>query len=472
MLLSSPSALSPQAIHSKAPLRQRTRERETPPGPSPAKIIGGAGSKPVRKDLAMSSGGKLDTGAPGQNTDAAAQAAAAAASGSTSTAPTAPVTTSAAAPSAAAGASASATVDANITVEPTPPPTSTPPTSTPEPGKQANPSGSGNEGEGEGAAGAEEDEEEAGNWIPYGVTATLVNHLSKDGFLPKDKWRVNMDDLVPTPKDGERVIPASHILRGLGVPPSAFFIQVLQHYGIQPHNLTPNSILYLAGYQALFEGYLGIAPRLDFFQYCFYVKRNSNDGMPPVCGTITFNLRRFREEWFPKIHTSESVKYWTGSYLYLKDVPFPRKPTGIPPFIDCAAQANDNCALDAVDELPSDLLRIKRRISKLVVSKPPLKGMDIVLCWHGRQIQPLSHRGGRLLCTFTGPNDSMRVTKSGMSEKVFEKRINHLVKTRTQYKEMFTAENPPPEVIIHTYLNFGMLCNYGSPFNASAFFCG
>ena len=130
--------------------------------------------------------------------------------------------------------------------------------------------------------------------------------------------------------------------------------------------------------------------------------------MPPICGTITFNLRRFREEWFPKIHTSESVKYWMGSYLYLKDVPFPGKPTGIPPFVDCAAQAKDNWALDTVDELPPDLLRIKRRISKLVVSNPPLTGMCTLLCWHGRRIQPLSHRDGRLLCSYTGPADSMR----------------------------------------------------------------
>ena len=140
------------------------------------------------------------------------------------------------------------------------------------------------------------------------MTPALAASLSKDGFLLKDKWWLSEEDLVPSPKNGERVILAS-ILRVLGFPPSAFFLEVLQHYGVQPHNLTPNSILYLPGYQALFEGYLGIAPRLDFFQYYFYVKRNSNDGMPPVCGTITFNLRRFREEWFPKIHTSESVKY-------------------------------------------------------------------------------------------------------------------------------------------------------------------
>ena len=116
------------------------------------------------------------------------------------------------------------------------------------------------------------------------------------------------------------------------------------------------------------------------------MKRNSHEGMLPVCGTITFNLRHFREEWFPKIYASESVKYWTGSYFYLEDVPFPGEDTGIPPFDDSAAQPQDNWALDAVAELPTDLLRIKSRISKMVASNLPLTGMDTVLCWHERRI--------------------------------------------------------------------------------------
>ena len=111
---------------------------------------------------------------------------------------------------------------------------------------------------------------------------------------------------------------------------------------------------------ALFEGYLGIAPRLDFFVYCFYVKRNTVDGVLPVCGTITFNLRRGREEWFPKIRTSDSVKHWTGSFFYCADVPFPGKYLGIPPFHNSAAAPKDSWAQDAVRELPADLLKIKR----------------------------------------------------------------------------------------------------------------
>ena len=118
--------------------------------------------------------------------------------------------------------------------------------------------------DGEGVTGAEEeDESEARNWIPCSIDSTLLKTLERDGFVPKDEWRLSEEDQEPKSEDGERVILASHVLRGLGFPPSAFFIQVLKHYGVQPHNLTPNSILYLDGFQALFEGYLGVAPRLD-----------------------------------------------------------------------------------------------------------------------------------------------------------------------------------------------------------------
>src|SRR5664279_1353095 len=96
-------------------------------------------------------------------------------------------------------------------------------------------------------------------------------------ILPKAvcQWRAGEGDPEPAPKYGKRVILASHLARGLGLPPSDFFCEVLNEYGLQPHNLTPNIVLYIAGFEALFEGYLGIAPRMDFFKYYFYIKRQT-----------------------------------------------------------------------------------------------------------------------------------------------------------------------------------------------------
>ena len=73
------------------------------------------------------------------------------------------------------------------------------------------------------------------------------------------------NDPYPTPIWDERVLLSSDISRGFSLPPSVFLIEILDHYGLQLHNITPNSLLYISGFVALFEGYLGIQPRLDFF---------------------------------------------------------------------------------------------------------------------------------------------------------------------------------------------------------------
>ena len=47
----------------------------------------------------------------------------------------------------------------------------------------------------------------------------LLKTLERDGFIPKDEWRISEEEVEPKPEDGERVVLASHILGGLGFPP-------------------------------------------------------------------------------------------------------------------------------------------------------------------------------------------------------------------------------------------------------------
>ena len=63
--------------------------------------------------------------------------------------------------------------------------------------------------------------------------------------------------------------------RGLGFPTLVFFWHVLDFYGLKVHELTPNSILHLACFVILCEGYFGCA---DFF--------------PSGCGSSTANWGR------------------------------------------------------------------------------------------------------------------------------------------------------------------------------------
>ena len=116
------------------------------------------------------------------------------------------------------------------------------------------------------------EEEEAGNnegaasnpthnWGCSVVHDQELKEMAKDGAIPPSSasaWRDGLDDPFPTQIQGERVLLASHIVRGFSLPHSDFLPEVLDHYGLQLHNITPNSVLYVAGFVSLFEGYLGI----------------------------------------------------------------------------------------------------------------------------------------------------------------------------------------------------------------------
>ena len=109
-------------------------------------------------------------------------------------------------------------------------------------------------------------------WSRCHVTEEQLDALAAEGLIPPKEnggWRSAFGETVPKPNSDERVMLTSHILRGLGFPPSRFFLDVCDCYGLQPHNLTPNSVLYIAGYQALFEGWLGLAPASTFLSTSF-----------------------------------------------------------------------------------------------------------------------------------------------------------------------------------------------------------
>jgi hypothetical protein len=88
----------------------------------------------------------------------------------------------------------------------------------------------------------------------------------------------------------------SLVKRGLSMPPSHFFTNLLKYYGLQLHHIAPNSLVSVAGYAALCEGFLGIHPRVDLFQLYFSMRPNyENDGCLRTSGTICFLPRRSKE---------------------------------------------------------------------------------------------------------------------------------------------------------------------------------
>jgi hypothetical protein len=69
------------------------------------------------------------------------------------------------------------------------------------------------------------------------------------------------------------VLTKALVERGFSLPPSDFFMEILKAYNLQPHNISPNSILAITIHVTLCEGHLRVAPELTLFQYYFGIKK-------------------------------------------------------------------------------------------------------------------------------------------------------------------------------------------------------
>jgi hypothetical protein len=302
-----------------------------------------------------------------------------------------------------------------------------------------------------------EDEEEVAElgsryWLQSGMTEEYLQELEEGGFIPSKadcSWRAPGEELIPDPQDGELVVLASHCLRGMSLPLSVFFLSVLQFYGLQPHNIAPNSILVLAGFQALCEGYLGIDASLELFQYCFLCRRQTiAGGQLATCGSVTFNCRQ--PDWYPKIPYIESVKNWTSTFFYCKDIPTPGQELRFPAYVNGPPTHQAGWAARvALGDLPEDLRLAVRRIEFLTstMDTPPsrLDGTDTVICWLKRSLMPLRHRPIKM-CEY----EAEAAGNSTLSEKMLLWRLRELIKPQFVKPDegcpMFTHDNPVPAV--------------------------
>jgi hypothetical protein len=98
-------------------------------------------------------------------------------------------------------------------------------------------------------------------WVPLSFEESDLKKALKDGFLPEAAQVIFPgDERVPTLSKGYRVMFLDFLLRGLSLPAHEFLRGLLFVYGVQLHQLTLNSILYIACFITLCESFLGINP--------------------------------------------------------------------------------------------------------------------------------------------------------------------------------------------------------------------
>jgi hypothetical protein len=99
--------------------------------------------------------------------------------------------------------------------------------------------------------GAEAEEEQIpqnlhGYWVKCHVKDAHIQGLENERTVApqsESHRRTDFKALVPAPNSTEIVILKYHVERGLSMPPSSFFTNLLKFYGLQLHHIAPNSLV-------------------------------------------------------------------------------------------------------------------------------------------------------------------------------------------------------------------------------------
>jgi hypothetical protein len=103
-------------------------------------------------------------------------------------------------------------------------------------------------------------------WPFSTVTMEDLEALVSDGLLrplfsgPQPEWMAPGSKADPTPPAGYVVSFTPFHEWGFGMPASRFMQALLHHYGVELHNLNPNSIVQATIFAVVCEGFLGIDP--------------------------------------------------------------------------------------------------------------------------------------------------------------------------------------------------------------------
>ena len=146
----------------------------------------------------------------------------------------------------------------------------------------------------------------SGTWDGSEVDDDLTEFLRKTRRLPGTHLvrarTTPAKEISPAPEEGEWVIFRSHLMRGLGLPASGFFLSFLEFHGLQPHHLTPNTVVLLSAFATLCEGFLGVLPTIELWGEFFSSKLGAHvAGVPAQCGAYIAMRRSTADNPFPSI---------------------------------------------------------------------------------------------------------------------------------------------------------------------------
>ncbi|KAK1681479.1 hypothetical protein QYE76_042327 [Lolium multiflorum] len=202
-------------------------------------------------------------------------------------------------------------------------------------------------------------------WERSNLSAQDHKLLKKMGLLKKEAMKMLGDESTPHPPIGLRVTFVDFLTRGLVVHVHEFLRGLLFIYGIQLHQLTPNSLLHISIFITLCECFLGIHPHWGLWKCIFFLRRNNSKkviyNVGGVCICVLPDVDYF------DVKFADSVQGWRRKWLYIKDESSSAQEYGIAPF-DGSQRSAGSSDKDTESEQRSD--------SAHSVSPPPATSPD------------------------------------------------------------------------------------------------
>ncbi|KAK1626424.1 hypothetical protein QYE76_000739 [Lolium multiflorum] len=281
------------------------------------------------------------------------------------------------------------------------------------------------------------------------------------GFNKKENsLRFPKEESYPRPPIEYRVSFVDHLIRGLSPPIHEFLRGLLFVYGLQLHQLTPNSILHVSIFITLCECFLGVQPNWALWKRIFCLRRNGSHNVAYNIGGVVICVRSDVEYFDVKF--PDSVQGWRKRWLYVHEESSNPVEDNIAPF-DGEAKILRRRSWDAEATEAEKLVTkaLMTRIHELQNTRgKELSGIEITAYFLRIRVQPLQARKNPLW-KYVGEKDVDRLSKD-LPLKDFEKlirRISSLSKKDPIPSSCritpYSGANPLPEPLIKEFIRFG-----------------
>ncbi|KAK1644363.1 hypothetical protein QYE76_062168 [Lolium multiflorum] len=162
-------------------------------------------------------------------------------------------------------------------------------------------------------------------WERSKISNQDANLMKKLGLSKKkDALRFPSEESYPTPPMEYRVSLIDHLIHGLSAPIHDFLRGLLFVYGLQLHQLTPNSILHLSIFITLCECFLGVQPNWALWKRIFCLRRNGAHNIAYNIGGVVICVRpdvKYFDVKFP-----DSVQGWRKKWIRVQPLQARKNP--------------------------------------------------------------------------------------------------------------------------------------------------